>query len=333
VADQGCLILTLTGGEALLHPGFEQIYERAIRRGLLVTVFSNGSLLTERVAKLFQRLPPRSLEVTLYGFSAETYAKSTGRPRGFELALAGVERMIALGLQVQVKTIVFEQTAADFEAIRDYAQRIGATFRYDSTLHATLAGGKQPLAHRLSPERAVAMDALEPRALEQLRERHRTAQPSAEVYRCGAGRMSFNVAPDGALQLCTLVRSVRFDLSKVDFTDAWAALGREVERRYERPDRRCAGCALRHMCGTCPGIAEVETGDPEAAIDHICETTHRRASLALGYEIVPAWKLGRAGRKQTVKLNVLGQGESHGRSEGSCGAGCGCAAAVPAPQA
>ncbi len=326
VADLGCLWLTLTGGEALLHPGFEQIYERAVRRGLLVTVFSNGSLLTERVTQLFRRLPPRSVEVTLYGFSAETYARSTKRPRGFEQATAGIERMIALGLEVQVKTMVFAETAADFGAIRDYARSLGAGFRYDSTVHAALGGGRAPLAHRLSPEQTVALEATEQAAtLDQLRSKHASAQRSDEVYRCGAGRVAFTVAPDGHLQLCSLVRSLRFDLAHTDFTEAWGALGREVQRRYASRDRRCSGCALRYMCGTCPGIAEVDSGDVEASIDHICDTTHRRASLALGYEIVPAWKQG---RRATTKLRVLGQtGESNGRSQGACGGGCaGCAA-------
>jgi radical SAM protein with 4Fe4S-binding SPASM domain len=323
VADLGCLWLTLTGGEALLHPGFEQIYERAIRRGLLVTVFSNGSLLTERVADLFRRLPPRSVEVTLYGFSAETYEKSTGRPRGFEQAKAGLERMVALGLDVQVKTMAFAETAGDFEAIRDYAKELGTSFRYDTTVHATLAGGTAPLAHRLTPKQIIALEALEPPAAAAAQE-PATPHPqgSDEVYRCSAGRLAFTIAPDGALQLCTLVRSLRFDLARTDFTEAWGSLGREVERRYTSRDRRCNGCALRYMCGTCPGIAELESGSVESSIDHICETTHRRASEAAGYEIIPAWKLG---RPREFKLTVLSEsGAGHGRAaqkQSGC-AGC-----------
>ena len=43
------------------------------------------------------------------------------------------------------------------------------------------------------------------------------------------------------------------------------------------------------MCGTCPGIAELEKGDPEAAIDHVCETTHLRASQVFGRPFIPRW--------------------------------------------
>jgi radical SAM protein with 4Fe4S-binding SPASM domain len=329
VADQGCLWLTLTGGEAVMHPGFERIYEHAVRRGLLVTVFSNGSLLTERIAQLFRRLPPRTIEVSLYGASAETYARSTGRAKGYELALAGVRRMVADGHQVQLKTVVFDETAEDFEAIRALAKELGTGFRYDTNLHAALDGGRAPLAHRLAPEKIIDVEATDPRGFELLRQKFSAGEnvPSDKVYRCGAGRLAFAIAPDGFMQLCTIVRSLRFVLSKTSFGDAWAAMGREVQRRYESEKRRCSTCELQFMCGTCPGVAELEMDDVEAAIDHICETTHARASAALGRTIVPRWKQQRA--QNPAKLAVLGQGESHANRSSGCAGGCsGCPSAA-----
>lgn len=292
IADAGCLWLTLTGGEAMMHPGFAAIYERAIRRGLLVTVFSNGSTLTEKNVALLTRLPPRNLEVTLYGSSAETYARSTGKARNFDLAVGGVDRALAAGLRVQLKTMAFDETAQDLEAIRAFAAERGQAFRYDTTIHATLAGGDAPLQHRLRPEDTVALEAKDSFAFDAVRARHGSAEASGSdrVYRCGAGRFSFSVAPDGQLQLCTLVRSLRFNLATVPFVAAWDALGTEVQRRYSSERRRCNGCELRHMCGTCPGIAELEQGDAEAAIDHLCETTHLRAEAIFGRAFVPPGK-------------------------------------------
>ncbi len=327
IAAQGCLFLTLTGGEAAIHPDFERIYEHAVRRGLLVTVFSNGSTLSESVARLFARLPPRSVEVTLYGFSAETYERSTGRARNFALAMAGVARMKALSVPVQIKTVVFDETAADFPAIRDFARDGGFDFRFDTNVHATLKGGAAPLAHRLSPEQIIEIERQDPATHNQMRARAATsaANPTDRVYRCGAGRFAFNVTPDGYLQLCSLVRALRFDLRKVSFASAWEALGGETRRRYDSVHRRCSNCSLQHMCGTCPGVADLEHGDPEAAIDHICETTHLRASAIFGREIVPPWK-----KQRPRSLRVLSQGEAHVPEprQASCGAGCGCAGAA-----
>ena len=158
IADAGCFWLTLTGGEAIIHPGFTQIYERAIRRGLLVTVFSNGSTLSEKIIELFKRFPPRTIEVTLYGASSETYGKSTGRERNYELAMAGVKRAIAAGFDVQLKTIVFKETAGDFDAMQALAKELGRPFRYDTSIHATIGGSHKPSEHRLAPEAIVELE-------------------------------------------------------------------------------------------------------------------------------------------------------------------------------
>ena len=200
ITDLGCLFLTLTGGEAIIHPDFERIYEHAVRRGLLVTVFSNGSTLTERIARLFQRLPPRSLEVTLYGFSPETYARSTGRARNFAQAMEGIERVLALGLKVQIKTVVFDETAGDFDAMRAFAASVGQDFRYDTNIHAALGGGRAPLDHRLTPEAIVALEGRDDKSYDDVRARLGTpsAAASERLYRCGAGRFAFTVPPGWA---------------------------------------------------------------------------------------------------------------------------------------
>lgn len=44
----GLYTVTLSGGEPLLHPEFEKIYVGLSRMGLLVSILSNGSLLTEK---------------------------------------------------------------------------------------------------------------------------------------------------------------------------------------------------------------------------------------------------------------------------------------------
>ncbi|MCI5122070.1 MAG: radical SAM protein, partial [Candidatus Electrothrix sp. AUS4] len=42
MVEAGTLFLQLTGGDPMLRPDFSEIYQEAVRRGLLVTVFCNG---------------------------------------------------------------------------------------------------------------------------------------------------------------------------------------------------------------------------------------------------------------------------------------------------
>ena len=50
LADAGCLWLLFTGGEIFARPDFLEIYRHAKRAGFLITLFTNGTLLTPRIA-------------------------------------------------------------------------------------------------------------------------------------------------------------------------------------------------------------------------------------------------------------------------------------------
>jgi hypothetical protein len=47
IAEAGCLNLLLTGGEVLLRPDFKDLYVYILRRGIRVTIFTNGTLVTD----------------------------------------------------------------------------------------------------------------------------------------------------------------------------------------------------------------------------------------------------------------------------------------------
>ena len=89
IAEAGCLNLLITGGEPMLRSDFPAIYSHAKKKGLLVTVFTNGTLVTEEAAALFRELPPQSVEVTVYGASKQTYEGITGVAGSYERSLAG----------------------------------------------------------------------------------------------------------------------------------------------------------------------------------------------------------------------------------------------------
>src|SRR5689334_8916671 len=70
IVEAGVLYLTFTGGEPLLRADFAEIYSHAHQSGLLVSVYTNATLITESIVELFVTRPPRMLEITQYGFTA-----------------------------------------------------------------------------------------------------------------------------------------------------------------------------------------------------------------------------------------------------------------------
>ena len=66
ITNAGCLWLLFTGGEIFIRKDFLDIYTYAKQKGLLITLFSNGTLITEKIADYLAQFPPFSIEITLY---------------------------------------------------------------------------------------------------------------------------------------------------------------------------------------------------------------------------------------------------------------------------
>ncbi|MEJ5359475.1 MAG: radical SAM protein [Desulfobacterales bacterium] len=285
-AATGCLYLLLTGGEPLLHPGFAAIYEHARRRGLLVTVFTNGRGLTAETVDLLAAIPPLAVEVTLYGATRDTWERVTGVPGSYAQSLAGIERLGKRGLPLRLKTTISRVNSHELPGMRRLASSFGAPFRFDALLNARLDGSRGPLSLRLSPEEAVALDLADPERVRALREAKLRPTPAAcGIYACGAGFHAFAVDPYGRLRLCALAaEGGGFDLRRGTFREGWEEWADRERARPAGAATRCSACGLLDLCGACPQAARLECGKESAPVEFLCEVAHLRA-LALGVRV------------------------------------------------
>ena len=89
ITAAGCLYLLVSGGEPFLRKDFSQIYRRMKESGLVITLFTNGTCITDDLLALFEDLPPHSMEITLYGATESSYQKITGSKAAFGKCLCG----------------------------------------------------------------------------------------------------------------------------------------------------------------------------------------------------------------------------------------------------
>jgi radical SAM protein with 4Fe4S-binding SPASM domain len=295
IADEGGLDLLLTGGEVLLRPDFPELYLHALRRGLRVTVFTNGTLVSERLADLFADYHPACVEVSVYGLTRETYERVTRVPGSWRRCLDGIRRLHARGVPLKLKTMALAWNRHELDGLRAFARELGVDFRHDSLLNPRVdCGANRNGELSVSAAEAVAADLDDP----ETRTRHERAHAelllalragalaapgdAEPVYTCGAGELGFTVDPYGRLQLCQLSRRNGFDLRDDSFARGWREHFPALRARTWQSDAVCRRCTLRGVCGNCPGAAELEHGDIEARVAQFCEITHLRAFELLG---------------------------------------------------
>ncbi len=280
IAEAGCLFLLLTGGEMLLRPDFPEIYRYVHQKGILVTLFTNGTLITPQIADLFSEYRPRSIEITLYGASSETYEEVTQVKGSYARCIQGIQLLLERKLPLNLKSVLITTNLHELEQMKNLAKELGVKYRYDSLLWPRLDGCKEPRSFQVPIEQIIEMDFSEP---DRRQEWERIAGMffnqnvrSEYVYSCGAGLRSFHIDSFGKMSICTMVRSSSFDLLQMTFQEAWEQLGklRELKRQLETP---CRTCTLGGLCNQCPGWSQAVHGDDETPVDFVCQLAHQRA--------------------------------------------------------
>ncbi len=295
-ARLGALWFLLTGGEPLLRTDFAEVYESLKRKGFLVSVFTNATLVTDEHMALFRAQPPRDVEVTVYGITRKTYERVTRRPGSFEAFRRGLDRLLEGGVKVRLKAMALRSNREELpEIFRFCRERSAETFRFDPLLNLRHDGdparNAEIAAERLSPEEIAELERTDPeRSAALLGHREMLAAPAAKdgdntrLFLCGAGNGSVVVGPEGRLRLCeSLVHpDTQYDLRTGSLADAAEHFIPAVRaRRSSRPEylARCGPCAIRSLCSWCPGTAHLETGDLDALVDYFCRVAHARKAL------------------------------------------------------
>jgi len=291
--DEGCLWLLLTGGEPLLRPDFLEIYTYAKKRGFLVTLFTNGTLITPQIADYLQEWRPFKVEISLYGRTKETYERVTGVPGSYERCLRGIELLLERGLPLRLKTVAITLNKHEIWAIKEYAEGLGANFYFDAMINAGLDGGGDPTKFRLAPEEVVQLDLGDAQRADELRDFCKRAlrSPSKPEYSylCGAGVHSFHIDTYGLLSVCIISRHRSHDLRRGSFHEGWQEFIPQVRYQRASDGSQCNQCELISLCGQCPGWAQLEHGDQEARVEFLCQVAHLRAET-LG---PPMWERSR----------------------------------------
>jgi MoaA/NifB/PqqE/SkfB family radical SAM enzyme len=290
LAAAGTLWLTITGGEPLLRPDFCDIYRHAHGLGLITSVYTNATMITQRHVDLFAEHPPRLLEVTQYGYTRETYDRVTDAGENFDRFQRGLQRLRDLGVAITLKTMAMRDTKDEVHDMRRFAEREGLKFRFDAVISPRIDGGRGPLAQRLTPAEVAEIEHGHEERRQAAFDACSSGPPretDGRLYECGAGRMGFLIDPYGKLHLCELSRKPGWDVLRDGF-EAGVQTGFKPLLAQNRSDMGgCGTCGAKTSCSNCVGMAELERLSPDLGNPYLCQVTDARNADLLG-EIRPA---------------------------------------------
>jgi radical SAM protein with 4Fe4S-binding SPASM domain len=294
ISEAGCLWLLYTGGEIFARDDFLEIYTYAKKKGLIITLFSNGTLIDEHVADTLADWRPFSIEISIYGRTKDTFERITRVPGSYERCMRGIHLLAERGLPLTLKTMALTLNRHEVGDMKRFVlQDLGLEFKYDAMVNPRVDGSRRPLRLRLTPEEIVQLDVQDPRRREEweaVAKRSngtpRAHEQSDKLYQCGGGLTSFAIDPYGRMGVCTLSQHNSWDLRRGNFEKGWDDFLFQLrQKKISRPSK-CLNCGIKNMCTMCPVNAELENDDPETPVDFFCHVSHLRA-YALGLPVIP----------------------------------------------
>ena len=116
-AEKGALFILLTGGEPLLHPEFKEIYKGLRALGICVTINTNGTLITEEIADMWQQDLPRRVNISLYGSSDDIYGHYCRNSKGFTQVMHGIKLLKERNISVKLNCTLTPWNRDDMDNI------------------------------------------------------------------------------------------------------------------------------------------------------------------------------------------------------------------------
>jgi len=274
LSRMGAHYIVLTGGEPLLCRDIVAHVRHARALGLKVLLDTNGTLMTQQLARKLKRAGLGMVQVSIEG-SEKTHELIRGEG-SFERALTGAENAIQAGMPVGINFTVSRLNRDELKAVAEIARSIGAR---SLSLERFVAVGRgkgmrektlgarefrEVLAefYSLNGIRKICTD---PLAL-LLREGLLSSYDAEELERricggCTAGIAAVCISYDGEVYPCPKLEVSCGNVRRQPLERIWmeSAVLNEMRRRSVKG--RCMSCRLRNLCGGCRAAAYAEKGD------------------------------------------------------------------------
>lgn len=282
--DAGMVFVLLTGGEPFIRRDFFEIYEAMKAMGLMVSINSNGSMLSGDVRRRLLENPPLRINISLYGGCRETYRTMCGRD-AFDTVVENIRALKEAGVDVRLNLSITPWNRQDIGRIYHIARALDVPVKGSAYMYPPIRvnGQRFGCGDRLTAEEAAqcsvewdllrftpeefARRAQSMKALCNL-ERESCVADLDEGVGCRAGHTSFWMTWEGRMLPCGMMPGPAVSPLETGFDLAWHRL-REETRRISAP-AQCGSCPKKAICPACAAVRITETGAFDRVPEYMC---------------------------------------------------------------
>lgn len=298
-AEMGGLHVTLSGGEAFLHPKLIEAMEYCREKDMMITILSNLIALKDSQIEKIKAANVSLIQTSLYSMVPSHHDMITTVPGSFARTKAALEKLIAADIPLQISCPVMKANKDDYKDVLLYAKSLNVKAQTDYIMMARADLETDNLANRMSiPETEKLLRELieynvdyRENALEHLMESKEEKEFDLERYKnqplCGAATDSCCIAENGDVYPCSGWQAfVLGNVNEQSLRDIWSNSdnAKRLRKITQSDFPQCLACEARDYCSRCLVRSFNECdGDMFALPKHFCDVAFLNKKLVEEY--------------------------------------------------
>jgi len=279
-------VIILTGGEPLMREDVFDIAKYGMKKGLRMVIATNGTLITDDIARKMAEVGIPRVSVSLDSAIPEVHDKFRGVKGAFEASLKGLEAAKRAGVEFQINTTITKRNIDEIEDILNLAIKIGAVAHHIFLLVPT-GRGKELTNEEIPPEEyekvlnwfydkkkevPIQLKATcAPHFYRIMRQRAKEEGKKITVQTHGLDAMTRGclggtsfcfISHLGQIQPCGYLEIDCGNVRKKPFKDIWenSKVFNDL-RDFSKLEGKCGICEYKKVCGGCRARAYARTGN------------------------------------------------------------------------
>lgn len=204
IYNLGVFSVTLSGGECLTRKDFLEILKYISDKGMLTSIYTNGTLLNENIASYIKNCRVETVSISIYGANAEIHDSVTGVEGSFQRTINGINILNKYSIPIGLKCVLLSKNIQNINDIRNLTKQLnnGQECRIEYLLSGKVDGDCSVFAYRASEldigkaylsitEQSLVDDII---------------AVSLDSVPCGAGKYGLYCSADGKIYPCVAFR-------------------------------------------------------------------------------------------------------------------------------
>lgn len=307
--EAGVAAISFSGGEPLINKDFWTVAEEASEYGMYVSVATNGTLITENIAKKLREINVRYIEVSLDSPYPEKHDEFRGVRGAWHASIRGIKNAKKAGIEVGIATTITKMNYKDIPELIKVARKLNVD-RFIAFNFVPTGRGKDIIKMDLTPKEReelleylysewnkgkmqvfstapmYAVTSLKHIDKGKISPTHFAELAIPEEYMsagfalaeflggCGAGRIYCSIEANGDIYPCVFLPIKVGNVLKDGFLNVWH-YSSVLNTIRDRDHYACSSCPYRYVCGGCRARAyayfgDIKAPDPSCSINQKC---------------------------------------------------------------